>query len=473
MPAQVKKKKRLVKFYDYQSEGIHQIDAFGGRALLADDPGLGKSVQSFGWGHWRLRQGKATVIVCPASIKEHWRRECLNHFGRSAVILEGRKPQPDALKVPWKRPVFIINYDILGNRNISASWSECLKTSLDVGLVIADECHRIASRGNISTKGVKHLVQNVPHFIPLSGTPLVNTPAELWSVLNMLDPEEFPNYHRFAARYCVPDYTPWGVKYKGARRLKELHRLLKEKYLIRRLKKDVLKELPPKVNIMVPVTLTKPEWQEYMRAETDFVNWLRKTRPEKAESARKAERLVKFNYLKQLIGQLKRPHVEQYVEELSYHRKVLTFTWFVETCDLLHKRFKSRAVKVDGSVTGRHRQAAFDRFTQDKDCDHLFGNIKAAGVGWPATVTDTVVFAELAWTPGDHIQASDRPHRIGQKNTVNVHWMFVPGTLEEKLLKLIQDKQKALDGALDGLDDGEGDFRVFDLLERAMTGRRP
>ena len=462
---------KIVQFYDFQKDGIKKIDRFLGRALLSDEMGLGKSVQAFGWGHWRLQDGQATVVVCPAALKEHWRREVKNHFGRVAVVLDRKTPDPAYLSVPWRRPVFVINYEIIGGRQRENTWAACLRKHLDVALIIVDECHRISNPSNQCTKGIRQLADDVPHFIALSGTPLVNQPTELWSVLNLIDCQEFPNFRRFAARYSRPEFTPWGVKYKGARRLKELHTLLKSRYMVRRLKKDVLTQLPPKVRTLVPLVLTASEWKEYKRAETDFIAWMKKTHPHKAEKARRAERLVKFNYVKKLIGELKVPHVRDWTENfLQDDQKLILFTTYRASCDSYTRAFAPASVKVDGSVVGRHRQDAIDRFQRDPNCRLFVGNIRAAGVGWNGTVTDSVAFAEFGWTPGEHTQAEDRPHRIGQTKVVNAFYLFVPGTLEEKLLQIITEKQKSLDGALDGLAEGEGDFRILDLLETIMLG---
>lgn len=464
---------KLVTLFPFQKQGIKAIDRFGGRTLLADEMGLGKSVQAFGYGHWRLQDGQATVVVCPAALKEHWRREVKNHFGRAAVVLDGRKPDSSALSVPWRRPVFIINYEILGGRQKDSTWAAVLRKHLNVALIIVDECHRISNPRNQCTKGVRQLADDVPHFIGLSGTPLVNQPTELWSVLNLIDCEAFPSFNRFAARYSRPEFTPWGVKYKGARRLGELHQLLRDRYMVRRLKKDVLTQLPPKIRSLVPLTLTKPEWQEYKRAETDFIAWMKKTHPHKAEKARRAERLVKFNYLKKLVGELKVRHVRDWAENfLQDDRKLILFTTYRASCDAYTRAFAPASVKVDGSVTGRHRQAAIDRFQTDPRCRLFVGNIRAAGVGWNGTVTDSVAFAEFGWTPGEHTQAEDRPHRIGQTKVVTAYYLYIPGTLEEKLLEIISIKQRSLDGALDGLKDGEGDFKILDQLEQLMLGGR-
>mgnify|MGYP002413516133 CR=1 FL=1 len=461
------------ELYPFQKEGVRLIDGFDGRAILGDSMGLGKSVQAFAWGNWRLKEGEATVIVCPATLKEHWKREIKTHFGRAAVVLGGRKPDPTHLQVPWPRPVFIINYDVLGGRQRHGTWAECLNKNLNLAYLILDECHYLASSTTQRTKAVRQLADGVPHLVAMSGTPLVNQPTELWPTLNLIDCEAFPNFRRFAARYSRPEFTPWGVKYKGARRLKELHSLLKSRYMVRRLKKDVLTQLPPKVRSLVPLALTKPEWQEYKRAETDFIAWMKKTHPHKAEKARRAERLVKFNYLKKLIGELKVPHVREWVENfLEDSHKLILFTTYRASCDSYTREFAPASVKVDGGVTGRHRQDAIDRFQRDRNCRLFVGNIRAAGVGWNGTVTDSVAFAEFGWTPGEHTQAEDRPHRIGQTNVVNVYYLFVPGTLESRLLTIIQEKQKSLDGALDGLGDGEGDFKILDLLENAMLGRK-
>lgn len=459
----------LTDLYDYQVEGVRGIDAFGGRCLLADSMGLGKSVQAFAWGHWRLRDGQTTVIVCPATLKENWRREVKKHFGRVAVVLDGRTPDPARLNVPFRRPVYVINYDVLGGRSKDDTWAAALART-DLAYVIADEVHYCTSPSAQRTKALKSLVAEVPHFVALSGTPLVNQPTELWPALNMLDPDEFPSFVRFASRYSRPEFTPWGVKYKGSRRLKELHALLKDRYMIRRLKQDVLKQLPPKTRQLVPLVLPPAAHKEYVRAESDFVNWLRRTHPQKAERARKAERLVKYGYLKRLAGELKQPLVEDWCRGFmtGSGKKLILFTTHRGPCDRYTRAFAPGSVKVDGGVVGRDRQAAIDRFMTDPRCRLLVGNMKAAGVGWNGTVTDSVAFAEFAWTPGDHTQAEDRVHRIGQTDHCTAYWLFAPGTIEEHLIEVIQKKQLSLDGALDGLGAGEGEFNVLDLLEQSM-----
>jgi SWI/SNF-related matrix-associated actin-dependent regulator 1 of chromatin subfamily A len=121
----------------------------------------------------------------------------------------------------------------------------------------------------------------------------------------------------------------------------------------------------------------------------------------------------------------------------------------------LQKRFKALCVVVNGSTSNRNRQLAVDKFQQNKRCRLFIGNIKAAGVGLNLTAANTVAFAELDWVPGNHTQAEDRIHRIGQKGSASIFYLVAKGTIEDKLCAVIEDKQRVLNTVLDG--NGRGD----------------
>ena len=239
--------------------------------------------------------------------------------------------------------------------------------------------------------------------------------------------------------------------------------------MIRRLKSDVLKDLPDKIRQVVPVAIT--DWKEYELARDDFVNWLRARNPDKAESSLRAARLTQIGHLLRLCARLKLKAVvewcndflEQSGEKLvvaAVHRKMI---------EALDRRIGGgKHVIIDGQVTGRLRKAAVDQFQRDPGTRLLIGNIKAAGVGITLTAASNVAFAELTWSPGAVVQMEDRCHRIGAKDTVWAHYLVAHGTIEERLALILQQKQAVIRATLDGAA-VEDDLTVFDALIAELT----
>lgn len=455
------------ELFKYQRIGVRKIHkVFDGRALLADEMGLGKTIQVLKYAKDHVDPGPV-VVVCPASIKWNWQREAAHHVGMRAEVLEGRTPDKSVIRrMKQDRTIWVVNYDILGTPyGPINTWCRVLK-ALKPKLIVLDEAHYLSNPQAKRSKNVRQLCAGVKKVIAVSGTPLTNRPAELWSVLNIVRPDIFTNFRRFAFRYCKPSWTPWGVKYTGAARLDELHELLKETCMVRRKKSQVLNQLPAKTRVITPVDL--PNMKEYRKAEDEFVQWLRKTH-NKVIGGRAAERLVQMGYLKRLAGQLKLPIVRNWIDDFLVESsgKLIVFTCHTAVVDDLVKKYGKQCVKVNGSVTGVHRQHAIDRFTTDKTCRVFVGNIQAAGVGWNGTVASTVLFAELDWKPATHTQAEDRVHRIGQLNPATIHYLIARDTLEEKLCKLLQSKQEVLDATMDG---GKRDdtLDILDQLEAEM-----
>jgi len=263
--------------------------------------GLGKTIQAL----WYFKRNKKSpvVVICPASLKYNWAREAAVHIRERAEILEGTKPPKK--KVFKQNPFVIINYEILG------PWLDYL-IDLDPQLVILDECQYIKNRRAKRTRYVKQLVKGVPHVLALSGTPLTNRPAELWTTLNIIRPDLFKSFMSYALEYCNARRTPWGWEYKGAKNLDKLHDILTENCMVRRRKVDVLKDLPAKSRHVVSVPLENRH--EYDEAEEDLILWLSKYSKRKANNAARAERLVKMGYLKRLAATLKLKAVTDWID---------------------------------------------------------------------------------------------------------------------------------------------------------------
>ncbi len=441
--------------YSFQIRGVRAMCRMGGKVLNADEAGLGKSIESLMYMERNSPGVWPAVVVCPAGLKWNWEREALTHMGWKVEVLEGT----GARKIRSRKRIFVINYDILKH------WVGALQ-ELRPGLVVGDEVQMVSNWQCQRARAFRRLCKDVKHLLMLSGTPLTNKPAELWHVLHILRPEQFPNFYSYASRWCALKRTPFGLDYSGASDLPGLHRTISP-FMVRRLKEDVLRDLPEKTRCVVPLEMKGRK--EYDKAVRDFLGWLGQKKPSALSGAVRAEFLVKTHYLKHLAAQLKLPAVLEWVDNFlaGCDRKLVAFAWHKDIVGEIARKNKHRAVVVSGQVTGQSRQTAVDRFQNEKSVRIFVGNIKAAGTGITLTAASDVVFAELAWTPGDMEQCESRPHRIGQHNSVSCWYLCARNSIEEKLLRIIQSKKRILSGVLDG-DEGAGSMDVYDELIKAL-----
>ncbi len=440
--------------------------AGGGGVLLGDDMGLGKTLQTL----WLLRRGRVddmfpALVVCPANVKYGWEHAAAAHVGIRAQVLEGRSPPTDGLGSVVPK-ITIINPDIL------PAWLPYLKRAGFRTLVL-DECQYFGNPRSNRTKAAMDLARVVPYRMALSGTPLMNAPGELWPTLHMLRPDRFKSLFSFADDFCKPkkEFGRW--TFKGARNLDVLHALLRRTVMVRRLKSDVLKDLPAKNRVVVPMDLS--DRAEYTHAATDFVGWLRqnyRTDRGRVNRAARAVAVTRVGYLIRLAAKLKSRSVVDWANRflIEYpEEKLVLFGVHKKMIDVLHRRVNAKSVVVDGSVIGRHRKYAVDQFRKDIDTRLFIGNMRAAGVGVDGLqeVCSNAAMTEMWWVPGVHVQAEDRIYRIGTTDTAWIHYLCSGGTIEEKLCQIVQTKMHTIHAALDGAPDA-GDMDVFDLLIAAM-----
>jgi SNF2 family DNA or RNA helicase len=443
--------------YGYQKAGVKfALERL--KVLIADDMGLGKTLQAIAFLQAR-KDLRPALIVCPASLKLNWEAE-IKKFAEPCPenrveVLSGEKPyRTDA-------PIAIINYDVLD------SWKVLLKKKEKV--VVLDESHYIKNRSARRTKAAQSIAKDAEAIICLTGTPVLNRPMDLFTQLNLLAPNEFPDCFQYGLRYCNGHKKRIFVRggeekyvwdFSGASNTDELYERLRSTVMIRRLKKDVLKELPPKRIAVVPVEMSKPE--EYRIAEKDFMYWLKEwTKRGRYDQNRlaasaKAETLTKIEYLKQCALRLKIKSVLEWVSDfLESGEKLILFAHHKNVIDYLEKKFPGSAV-LRGGEDAKTKQLAVDRFQKDKECRLFIGSIQAAGVGLTLTAASNVAFIEFPWRPADLDQAIDRAHRIGQTNSVTA-WCLVasvPGmkTVDERIMELLEEKRKIADHVLDGVE---------------------
>ena len=442
----------MTELRPFQFEGIRQIYEFGGCALLADEQGLGKTVQSCAWIQ-KIPRHRPAVVVCPSSVKYAWQVE-FNGFDLHAEVLEGRKP-PRVRRLPGD--IVILNYQILD------SWLDVLIDS-NPQCVIFDEIQYLKNPSSKRTKAAFELVQGVPSRIGLSGTPIPKELIDIWAPLAIIRPDLYPDRFKFAWHFTKPAQVFGRWIYKGARNTQELKETLMQECMIRRLKVDVAPELPDKIRKVVPLRLDT--YAEYRRAKHDFIGWLKTQSPGRAYRARKSQALVRVGYLLRLVARLKMPMVIQWLKDWQeYHpgEKLVCLTMHKQVIQILRKLFPNSVV-VDGEVTGRLRHEAVRKFTNNPKIQFFFGNWKAAGVGLNLQVACNLASLDFPWTPGDLLQGEDRVHRIGQKDHVVIHYLVALFTLEEKLMKILQKRADVLNLVLN--EDEDTDLNIFiDLLE--------
>lgn len=473
-------KKELL--YPYQRKGVWFIEKMDGRALVADEPGLGKTIQALSWLNYHPEK-RPVLIICPSSVKTNWYREIKKWMIKSnPEILNGTKPYKT------KGDILIINYDILQN------WSLHLR-KMDFQVLIADEAHYIKNSKAIRTKTFKLISRFIPHVIGLSGTPIENRPSELYNIINTINPLLFPNYYSYLYRYCGAKRNRWGgIDATGASNKKELHELLKKHVMIRRKKKNVLKDLPPKQIIHIPLEIENRK--EYITAEINFKSYLHyryetvdddlkkelkdfakrknikvseelsttEIKKLKIEKINTANILSQIEYLKQLAVEGKFNGIVEWIETfLESDEKLVVFAHHKKIVRELIKKFPD-SVAIYGDITQKNRQLAIDKFQKDKKTKLLIANMQSAGMGITLTSASNVAIIQFPWNPSLMNQAIDRVHRITQMKQVTAWLLFAENTIEEKLLSVLKEKEKIISQIIDGKE--YDDISVFmELVE--------
>jgi SWI/SNF-related matrix-associated actin-dependent regulator 1 of chromatin subfamily A len=248
--------------------------------------------------------------------------------------------------------------------------------------------------------------------------------------------------------------TRWGIDVSGASNIEELHSRIK-RYFIRREKLEVLKELPPKTFITVPVELDKKTAKEYESASRSLANYL-KSRPGKQPAAiakaMAAEKLTQLNILRQLNAMGKLDIAKELIESvIESGEKVLVFSSFVEPLETLKEYFKDKAVIITGKTPVGERGGIVDTFQRDKRVQVFLGGYKSAGVGITLTAAENFIGLDYPWNPADLQQSIDRLHRPGQKaNAVNIYQLVATNTIAEDMKETLDKKQGIFDAIIDG-----------------------
>lgn len=422
-----------VKPFGFQRVGMAFLEKNNGIAFIGDDMGLGKSMQFIGY---TAKFQYKTLVVCPASLKYNLQREVHNFTHLKAVVLSEYKKVEN---IPLDANYYICNYEQLKKyfKFLSKQKFDC---------IVVDESHNIKNGSAERTKLVKKF-SKIPRRILLSGTAIKNAPIEFYTQLNFLKPDLFPLKAQYGLRYCdaKPSEHGFGYDYGGSSNLRELNSKIASFY-IRRLKINVLKELPPKTLNQIELELSSANQTEYNKLVKDL-----KTKYKTEGGA--SGFLTQTVKLKQYLSQVKIKEVVEFTNNLIEQdpkKKVIVFSQFINTQETLLNVFGAQANSILGSYSDKKRMAELDEFGSNPDKRVLVASTLAAGVGLNITAADTVIFCDLMWAPADHQQAEDRAFRIGQKNPVNIYYFIYRDTVDSLLWKLLDFKIDLLGQVLDG-----------------------
>ncbi|XP_044525365.1 SWI/SNF-related matrix-associated actin-dependent regulator of chromatin subfamily A-like protein 1 [Gracilinanus agilis] len=415
----------------FQRIGVNFAISKGGRLLLADDMGLGKTIQAICIAAY-YRTEWPLLVVTPSTVRYTWEQAFHRWLpslspDSTNVVVTGRDSLTAGL-------INIVSFDLLSKMN------KKLQTSFQV--VIIDESHFLKNIKTARCRAAMPLLKAAKRVILLSGTPAMSRPAELYTQIVAVKPFFFRQFHDFALRYCDAKKLPWGWDYSGSSNLGELKLLLEESVMLRRLKSDVLSQLPAKQRKMVVVALG----QMSAKTRASLAAAAKEMTTEKTSRRQQKEALLLFFHR---TAEAKIQPATDYILDLleSGREKLLVFAHHKLVLDALSEELEKKHIgyiRIDGATSSADRQTLCQQFQLSEKCSVAVLSITAANMGLTFSATDLVVFAELFWNPGVLIQAEDRVHRIGQTSSVTIHYLVARGTADDYLWPLIQEKIKVL-----------------------------
>jgi len=430
--------------------------------ILADDMGLGKTLQALAWLGWlkerHAKNPKPSLVICPASVLHNWRREA-NRFtpNLKVLVLESGAARHNLRKQIPQHDLIVTNYALL-RRDLEELQKFAFRAA------ILDEAQFIKNPGAQVTQSVKQLQSE--YRLALTGTPLENRLLDLWSIVDFIQPGYLGNQEQFIETYeprlrsgeeAVPTAEARGEKTESAQRI--ARRRLSAKLrplLLRRLKKHVAKDLPDRIEQRRDCPLGDEQRKLYLAELRRSRDQIMQAVAEQGLNKSKMHVLAALTRLRQicchpqLVGSDTASGKTDTLFELldplvSEGEKVLVFSQFVQMLHLLEKDCRDRQINTH-ILTGqtKDRQQVVSAFQSDTNPGVFLLSLRAAGTGLNLTNASYVVLYDPWWNPAVEAQAIDRSHRIGQTQTVNAYRLIAPGTVEEKIWELQQNKAQTI-----------------------------
>ena len=441
---------------DYQLAGFQwamRLAHWGAGACLADDMGLGKTVQALAVIQARSPQGP-TLIIAPTSVCFNWLQETKKFTPTLRVFYFSDNPTTECVETLTGNDCLIVSYAML-QRHI-----ELLKP-IKWQTIIADEAQ--ALKNPLSQRAQAACTLKAEFKMITTGTPLENNLSELWSLFRFVNPGLLGNLKAFNRRFAQPIEQSEEDPIKAKKAAFGLKTLLKP-FILRRLKSDVLKELPPRTHIDIHVPLNKQERYLYEAIRVHAVEKLADAQKEQSIATQRMQIFAELTKLRQAcsnpslvspdddIESSKLKQLNLLLAELKENNhKALIFSQFIGSLQAVKVLLEKQSIShyyIDGSTAAELREQHVNAFQRGEGEIFLI-SLKAGGSGLNLTQADYVIHLDPWWNPAVEAQASDRAHRIGQTKPVTVYRLVAEKTIEEKILALHEHKKALADKLLD------------------------
>ncbi|MCI8373173.1 MAG: ATP-dependent helicase [Lachnospiraceae bacterium] len=449
LPVQVTAELRPYQMEGYQWVRVLAELGFGG--ILADDMGLGKTLQMIAY---LCSADGPHLVVCPASLVYNWEAE-FHKFAPSTKVclMAGNAAERQELIKEYKNyDVIVTSYDLL-KRDID------MYTGKEFGCEIIDEAQYIKNPSTQAAKAVKAIESR--NRFALTGTPIENRLSELWSIFEYLMPGYLYSYKHFKETF--EEHIVQGSEESENTALARLHSMIKP-FLLRRLKKDVLKDLPEKLEEVVFTRFAAEQEKLYKATEKHIITNLRKKSNQEFKE-NKLQILAEITKLREICcdpallyenykkGSAKLETCLELIENaIEGGHKILLFSQFASMLDILKARLKEKRIKtlqLTGSTSKVKRREMVQQFQEGRG-DVFLISLKAGGTGLNLTAADVVIHYDPWWNVAAQNQATDRAHRIGQEKNVTVMKLIVKNTIEERIVTLQEKKQDLADKIISG-----------------------
>ena len=431
--------------WPYQVKGVEFLERSNAKALLADEQGLGKTIQILAL--IKLHQAELTpcVIVAPSSVTNQWHTEIREKCGIQGFLTQVIKSGKELAAPGFD--IYVTTYDLLKNEKCFSFVKDNIK------LVVIDECQRIKNHLSDRAKAIQKVCKNIEHIIPLSGTPIKNHAGEYFTVLNLIAPRMFPQYSTFIEKDCDSFHNGWGYKVGGLRNPEAFHEKTKD-IIIRRTKDEVLPDLPAKTRKFFHCELDRRLNKRYAEAlaelEEAYYN-------DDSAFEKQSCILAIMTKMREVTGLGK---VQNAVDFLTEHvenceRKIVLFAHHHSVVDFLVASYNDWAAKNDKKPclnlkagSGDAKEKVVSQF-RDDDYQVMLASTQAAGEGLNLQFCSDAVMLERQWNPPNEVQAEDRFHRFGQENKVSITYMIATETIDEYFTELVEAKRAIIASTMD------------------------
>ncbi|HEX9970631.1 MAG TPA: DEAD/DEAH box helicase [bacterium] len=457
--------------FPYQKEGI-EFAVYREGAIIADDMGLGKTVQAIGAAVIKkeIFDFKRTLVICPASLKEQWKNEIERFSNEKAVIVEGLPEEREQIYRKSQAYFLILNYETVLRDSVALN-------KYQTDFIILDEAQRIKNYATKTADAIKSLKKN--HALVITGTPIENKLIDLFSIVAFIDPYFLAPLWEFSYQHCLFD-EKMKNKITGYYNLSDLKERLQE-ILIRREKRNVLKQLPNISEMDVPVEMHPRQAEYHASYAKGIASILRKKFITPFDMQKLMLLLSKMRMVCDSTNLVDyetnfSPKLEELrdilFEKLDINtngKKVIIFSEWIRMNNIIGKMLRENNVgfaELSGQVPVKHRGKLIKKFEDNKDCK-VFLSTEAGGSGLNLQVADTVVNFELPWNPAKKNQRLGRIDRLGQESSnLTVISFITKNSIEEKIASGLVLKQSLFDGVLDS--ESETDFVDFSERGRAQ-----